>query len=84
MSLTNVSKPTTTLANTTRPTTGLIWDDASMTWAAQSDTWDGTASLIDNASRIFGGLLWSASNLPWQMTAPWVDAGGITNVTRPA
>lgn len=56
MSITNTTKPSSSYANTARPTTGLIWNDATMTWNAQTDTWLGTASLIDNTSRVSSSM----------------------------
>lgn len=56
MAITNVSRPSSTYTNTVRPTTGLIWNDASMTWNAQTDTWQDTSSLIDNTSRVSSSM----------------------------
>lgn len=83
MALINVSKPSTSLTNTTKINIGETWASISSTWGAETRTWNDLQSLIDNTSRAFGGLLWAASNLPWQMSRPWVDAGGISNVNRP-
>lgn len=51
MSITNISKPTTTFANQTRINIGEIWNTDLNTWAAESRTWDEMASLIDNYSK---------------------------------
>lgn len=56
MAITNVSKPSTSLLNTARPDTGLIWSEATMTWVAQTDTWGESGSLIDNSSRISSSI----------------------------
>lgn len=83
MPLTNQSKPTTVLVNSTKINIGETWGSIPTTWATETRTWADMVSLIDNISRVFGGLLWSTSVLPWQMTAPWIDAGGISNISKP-
>lgn len=83
MVLINQNKPSTTLTNSTKINIGETWGSILTTWATETRTWDDTVSLIDNVSRVFGGLLWSTSVLPWQMTAPWIDAGGISNISKP-
>ncbi len=84
MSITNISKPTTTLANATRIPVGETWATIATTWATETNTWAEIGSLVNNSARIFGGQIWAFNNLPWQMTTPWIDAGGITNVNRPS
>ncbi len=56
MAITNVSKPTSTIANATKINIGLIWDSATMTWDAATFTWDSTASLIGNVSRVTSSI----------------------------
>lgn len=56
MALTNVSKPTTTLANTTKINIGETWDSILSTWATESRTWDMMASIISNATRISSSM----------------------------
>lgn len=48
MSITNVSKPSTSLTNTTRPTQGETWGSIQTTWATETETWVGSAQLIEN------------------------------------
>ena len=51
MSITNISKPTTTLANSTKINIGEVWNTDSFTWATESRTWDDMQSLIDNITK---------------------------------
>lgn len=84
MPLVNTTKPSDSYANTVRPLTGETWATIDTTWASETRTWAEIGSLLNNSSKVYGGLLWAASNLPWQMLLPWVDSGGITNITRPS
>ena len=52
MSIINISKPTTTLANSTKINIGEIWNTDLNTWAAESRTWNDMQSLIDNITKI--------------------------------
>lgn len=56
MSITNVSKPSTSYANVARPDTGLTLAQATMTWAAQLDTWAESGSLLNNISRVSSSI----------------------------
>lgn len=51
MSLTNTSKPTTSLTNTAKVSFAELWSTITTTWASETRTWLDTASLIDNISR---------------------------------
>jgi len=51
MSLTNVSKPTTTLANVAKIAQGLTWATITTTWATETETWGGLASSLDNVAK---------------------------------
>ena len=84
MPLVNTTKPSDSYANTVRPLTGETWDSIDTTWDTETRTWAEIGSLVNNSARIFGGQIWAFNNLPWQMTTPWIDAGGITNVNRPS
>lgn len=79
----NQDKPTSSVSNQTKINIGLTWDAATMTWDDALFTWDSTVSVIGNASKVFGGLLWAVNNLPWQMSTPWIDSGNITNIAKP-
>lgn len=79
----NQDKPTTSYSNQAKINIGETWASITTTWATETRTWADMASLIDNTTRVFGGLLWTVSNLPWQMSLPWIDAGGITNQAKP-
>lgn len=51
MTLTNTSKPTTSLTNTARVSFGETWATDLNTWAAELRTWADTVSLLDNTSK---------------------------------
>ncbi len=52
MSITNVSKPSTTLTNTDKVSSGETWASITTTWATETRTWVDMASLIDNLSKV--------------------------------
>lgn len=83
MAITNVSKPTTTLSNSSKVSIEETWDSNTTTWNSETRTWDDMASTIDNQSKVINGSLWLSSVLPWQLSTPWVTTGNITNVSKP-
>jgi len=51
MALTNVSKPTTTLTNTTKVSFAELWSTITTTYDSETRTWDEFISLFSNSSR---------------------------------
>lgn len=51
MAITNVSRPSTSLANSARPAQGETWASNPYTWAQELRTWLDTGQLIDNILR---------------------------------
>jgi hypothetical protein len=51
MSITNVSKPSTSLVNTTRPQQGETWNTNSNTWDGETRTWDASGTLWTNGTK---------------------------------
>jgi len=51
MSITNITKPTTSYTNVTKASHGEIWSTASNIWSAESRTWGAMASLLTNSSK---------------------------------
>jgi len=51
MALTNTSKPTTSLTNTTKISTGETWASITTTWASETRTWLATGSLFSNTTK---------------------------------
>lgn len=49
--MTNDSKPTTTLTNSSKVSFGETWGAIQTTWASETRTWADCISLIDNTSR---------------------------------
>lgn len=51
MALTNTSKPTTSITNTTKVSFAELWSTITTTWASETRTWADMVSLIDNTSK---------------------------------
>lgn len=51
MSITNVSKPSTTLTNATKVSFAELWSTIATTWASETRTWADCISLIDNTTK---------------------------------
>jgi len=56
MSITNQSKPTTSLANADRVSIAETWATIPTTWATETRTWADCISLIDNASKVSSNM----------------------------
>ena len=52
MAITNQSKPTTTLTNSTKINIGETWASDLNQWQNESRTWNDMQSLIDNITKI--------------------------------
>jgi hypothetical protein len=85
MALTNVSKPSTSLTNTTKVSFAELWSTITTTWASETRTWADCASLIDNlAKTTISPYLWSMISYPWLEDTPWDNVfDGITNIAKP-
>jgi hypothetical protein len=51
MALVNVSKPTTSLTNTTKASDAELWSTITTTYASETRSWLDMVSLIDNSSK---------------------------------
>lgn len=51
MSITNVSKPSTTLTNATKVSFAETWGAIQTTWGSETRTWADCISLVDNSSK---------------------------------
>ena len=51
MTLTNTSKPSTSLTNTTKVSFGETWDTWDTAWEDETRTWDEMISLLDNTAK---------------------------------
>lgn len=49
--ITNASKPTTTLSNTTKASGAELWSTITSTWATETRTWNATVSLFTSPSK---------------------------------
>lgn len=52
MSITNVSKPTTTLSNTSKTSSGETWATITTSWATETKTWLGVGSFLTNTTKV--------------------------------
>ena len=51
MAITNISKPTTSLTNTSKVSFAELWSTITTTWTSEIRTWLDCISLIDNSSK---------------------------------
>lgn len=51
MSITNTSKPTTSLTNLSRVSASELWSTILTTWATETRTWADCISLMDNIAK---------------------------------
>ena len=51
MSITNISKPTTTFANITKVSFAELWSTILTTWAAETRTWAQCVSLFSDTAK---------------------------------
>ena len=88
MALTNTSRPTTTLANTSKVSFAELWSTITTTWASETRTWADVVSLIDNVVKPSfpslmlieeGGRLLTEADTRIQL-----ELDGMTNVSKPA
>lgn len=51
MTITNESRPSTTIANQTKGSVGETWATISTTWASETRTWLAVSQLLTNAAK---------------------------------
>lgn len=51
MAITNTSKPTTAIANSSKVSIGETWATITTTWASETRTWAAASQLISNSSK---------------------------------
>ena len=79
--ITNISKPTTSLSNSSKILGSDTWATITKTWTNETRSWS-VVSKITNSFTDFG-FLWSANNYPWQDIAPWLTVSNIINSSKP-
>lgn len=52
MAISNTTKPSSSMANSSKINIGETWDSILSTWATESRIWDDMASIIDNLTKI--------------------------------
>lgn len=83
MAITNISRPNSSISNTSRANIGETWASIPTTWASETRAWIDMSSLISNTILVAVGLIWSTKRFPWTETLPWITEGGISNVAKP-
>ena len=84
MSITNISKPTTSIGNNTKVVSYETFDSLTTTFDTETRTFDQMGTTWTNTSLGASGFLWSLRRFPWTELTPWLSEGGITNVNKPA
>lgn len=84
MSITNISKPTTALTDSTKVSGSELWSTITTTWATETRTWLKTGSLMTNIAGLTTGGPWFSGQFPWLNITPWLIGKGITNVSKPS
>ena len=56
MSITNQSKPTSSISNSTKINIGEVWNTDLNTWNAESRTWNDMQSKINNSTKITSSI----------------------------
>lgn len=84
MTITNLPKISSSVTNQSKISSGETWASILTTWATETNTWAEIGSLIDNLTKVGRVVLWATGTLPWQLPTPWLDTGGITNLSRPS
>ena len=57
MSITNETKPTTSLTNSSKVSHQETWDSNTTTWNTEVRTWNDTGSKINNLTRVSSSLV---------------------------
>lgn len=56
MTMTNESKPTTTLSNSSKVSVGETWATITTSWSSETRTWEAISQLFTNPSKITSTL----------------------------
>lgn len=83
MSITNTSKPVTSVTNNAKVSIGETYATITSSWSSETRTWLKASSLVTNISIGITGFIWSLKRTPWTESAPWLDEGGISNASKP-
>lgn len=86
MAITNQSKPTTSLTNSSKVSIGETWATISTTWATETRTWLAVSQLFTNQLRSSNVGIWSSFFYPWLDDEPWIlgQPSEITNISKPS
>ena len=83
MSITNLSKPTTSITNSSKISHEETWDTNTTTWDTETRAWNDMGSKVTN-STLGTSSLWNYRSFPWQLSSPWTNSNsGITNLNKP-
>jgi len=56
MSITNTTKPSTTVANAFKVSIGETWASIMTTWASETKTWQSASQLISNTTKLTSSI----------------------------
>ena len=80
----NQTRPTNSLTNTSRVSSGETWNSITTIWDEETRIWNETGSLVDNTIMSATNPLWYYRTFPWQLSLPWqITNQGIINQSRP-
>jgi len=83
MSITNVDKPSTSIANSSKVSGAETWATIATTWATEVRSWIDCISLFSNSSLEGITYLWAFNSQPWDYVLPWQVSTGMTNIAKP-
>lgn len=79
MSISNISKPSTTIANTSKVSIGETWGSILTTWASETRTWLAISQLIANVAKVINTID-SYSETNQSQNATSIYSGDITQI----
>lgn len=56
MALTNTTKPSTSITNTSRVASFMTWANIETTWSTETNTWLSVSALLDNTAKVSPGI----------------------------
>jgi hypothetical protein len=87
MAITNISKPSSSIANQTKINIGESWDSNTSSWDTETRSWNEMASLLENVARV-GAEYLATEALDFLMTEDndylMTGVGLITNQAKPS
>jgi hypothetical protein len=82
MSIINLDKPSTSIANSSKVFDYETWASIQTTWTTETRTWAETISTMDNERRP-NTTLWDDKFWAWDSGVGWSSLETITNISKP-